>query len=267
MFKILRIAVLLIILMSVWTTFLLQKNVSRHWQDSIDIKIIPVVADTAPQTKKFVAQLKEKHFANIERYLSSQARRYQQDLESSIRISIGELIDDTPPSTPNSNQSTLDIIWWSLKLRWWAWRNQPDDYHDTQIRMYVLYQSPENDKPLPHSTGLQNGLIGLIQARADSKYRNLHATTITHELLHIFGATDKYNIASGQPIYPQGYANSKNGYRYPQNRAEIMARAIPLKNGQFEVATRLGQTVIGAITASEIGWISNATSNTSTTSE
>ena len=75
-----------------------------------------------------------------------------------------------------------------------------------------------------------------------------------HELLHIFGASDKYDIASGQPFFPQGYASVKDGNSYPQSHAEIMARAIPLSNGKFEVATRLGQTVIGSTTASEIGW-------------
>ena len=257
MFKIIRILVLLIILMSVWTTLSLQKNVGDDWNTSLDIRIIPVIADSSPKTARFVGQLDQKHFANIRRYLISQGKRYQQDLQSVVSIKIANAITKPPPVTPNTNQSTLDIILWSLKLRWWAWRNQADDYHAKQIRMYVLYQSPEGEQPLPHSTGLQNGLIGLIQARADARNRSLHATIITHELLHVFGASDKYDITTGQPLFPQGYANTDDGKRYPQNRAEIMARAIPLSNGKFEVATRLGQTVIGRDTANEIGWISS----------
>ena len=255
MFKIIRILVLLIILVSVWTTLSLQKKVSDDWDASLDIRIIPVIADSIPATEKFVRQIKKKNFANIRRYLISQGKRYGQDLESVLNIRIGNTITKPPPIIPSGNRSTLDIVLWSLKLRWWAWRNQADDYHAKQIRMYVLYQSPEKDDPLPHSTGLQNGLIGLIQARANAQYRSLHATIIVHEFLHLFGASDKYNIASGQPLYPQGYADINKGNRYPQNRAEIMARSIPLVNGQFEVATRLGQTVIGLTTASEIGWV------------
>ncbi len=259
MFKIIRIFALLIILMSVWTTLSLQKKVSDDWNKALDIRIIPVLADSSPKTKKFVNQLELKHFANIERYLIAQGKHYEQDLHSVLNITIDDAINNPPPVTPGGIVSKKDIIIWSLKLRWWAWRNQTDDYHTKQIRMYVLYQSPKNDNPLPHSTGLQNGLIGLIQARADARYRNLHATTIVHELLHIFGASDKYDIASGRPMFPHGYANTKNGNRYPQSRAEIMARAIPLTNDQFEVATRLGQTVVGLTTAREIGWASDRT--------
>lgn len=254
MFKLIRIVVLLLILISVWTTLKLQKNVSGDWQGSIDVRIIPIVADNSSTTEQFVRQLDQRHFADIRRFLIGQSKRYKLDLQSVLKIRLDDPIAKPPPQTPNVGSSTLDIILWSLKLRWWAWRNQADDYHATQIRMYVLYQSPEGDTPLPHSTGLQNGLIGLIQARADKRYRSLHATTVTHELLHIFGATDKYDIGTGQPIFPQGYANVTRRARYPQSHAEIMARAKPLKNGQFEVAARLGQTVIGSITADEIGW-------------
>jgi len=252
MFKIIRILVLLIILASVWTTLSLQRNVSGDWQGLIDIKIIPVVADTSANTKQFVDQLNERDFTEIERYLIAQGKRHEQDLQSVLKISLGEPISNPPPLTPGIGDNTLDIVVWSLKLRWWAWQNETDDYHATQIRMCVLYQSPEDDTPLPHSTGLQNGLIGLIQARAQTRDRSLHATIVTHELLHIFGATDKYDLRNGQPIFPQGYASSR--IRYPQRQAEIMARAIPLENGEFEVATRLGQTVIGKQTADEIGW-------------
>jgi len=208
MFKIIRIFALLIILMSVWTTLSLQKKVSDDWNKALDIRIIPVLADSSPKTKKFVNQLELKHFANIERYLIAQGKHYEQDLHSVLNITIDDAINNPPPVTPG---------------------------------------------------GLQNGLIGLIQARADARYRNLHATTIVHELLHIFGASDKYDIASGRPMFPHGYANTKNGNRYPQSRAEIMARAIPLTNDQFEVATRLGQTVVGLTTAREIGWASDRT--------
>ena len=35
-------------------------------------------------------------------------------------------------------------------------------------------------------------------------------------LLHGFGATDKYDLATGQPLYPKGYAEPALKPLYPQ---------------------------------------------------
>ena len=78
---------------------------------------------------------------------------------------------------------------------------------------------------------------------------------ITHELLHIFGAHDKYNLDGGLPSYPFGYATPNKKPLFPQSKAEIMGRSIPIEENRAEVATRLRQIVIGEQTAKEIGWL------------
>lgn len=253
MFKAARVAILLLVLASVWTTMTLQRNVSRDWQGTIDIKIVPVIADQHPNTKKFVAGLTARDFASIDKYLVAQAMRYQRNLDYSLNITLTKPIEAIPPLPPKRSEGKLAIMIWSLKLRWWAWRNEPDDHHSLQTRLYVLYQSPDQNQRLPHSTGLQNGLIGLIHARAKPERRRHNNVVLVHELLHILGATDKYDLANGRPIYPLGYANPDE--QYPQRHAEIMAPTIPLSDVKFDVARRLSQTLIGNTTAKEIGWL------------
>jgi len=85
----------------------------------------------------------------------------------------------------------------------------------------------------------------------------LHQIIIIHELLHIFGASDKYQLASGHPIFPDGFASPQKTPLYPQRFAEIMARAIPKNDTDYEIATHLRQTKIGTRTAQEIGWLSD----------
>jgi len=254
-FKKIRILILLLILASVSSTFLLQKEVTNDWQGTLDIRIIPVLADQKAKTASFVNSLEESDFSNIERYLIAQAKRFNVDLEHSLEILLEEPITSTPPVIPNTNASRLDIIFWSLKLRWWAWKNELPDHHVAQIRLYILYQSPEDNNPLPHSTGLQNGLIGLVNARALTKRRPLHQVIITHELLHIFGSKDKYQLGNGQPIYPDGYAKPNFSPLYPQSKAELMARSIPISKSKSKVAVHLNNTLIGKKTALEIGWL------------
>ena len=78
---------------------------------------------------------------------------------------------------------------------------------------------------------------------------------LVYELLHGFGATDKYNLANGEPIFPIGYAQADKQPLYPQTEAEIMGGRIPLFEYKSKMPNDLEQTVISVLTAQEIGWI------------
>jgi len=255
MFKFIRIIFLLIVLLSVWSTLQLQKNVTRDWQVSADVIIIPVIADDSANTLSYVEQLSLRDFKGIERYAAQQITRYRSDLNKPVQISLAPPIESHAPRIPELGASRLSIIIWSLRLRWWAWKNKPIGFRDSQIRLYVLYSSPNEHQRLPHSTGLQNGLIGLIHARAYSEQRRINNVILMHELMHVLGASDKYDLVSGSPDYPEGFANPDQQPVYPQELAELMARVIPLSENKFELARSLGRTRIGQRTAKEIGWL------------
>jgi hypothetical protein len=77
---------------------------------------------------------------------------------------------------------------------------------------------------------------------------------IAHEILHTLGATDKYDPATLQPLYPQGYAEPERNPRFPQSRAEIMAGRRALSQRDAEMPDSLDDTRVGAQTAREIHW-------------
>jgi len=251
MFKILRILVLLFVLGSVWSTYLIQQNVASDWNGFITIKVIPVNVDGSRATQRFIDSLQVKDFDEVQRYLTKSAEPYGVDLDNGIDVRLEAAISSPPPVVPSSDSGYLATGFWSLRLRFWAWQNQPADHESSFIRLYMLYQSPASGESLPHSTGLRKGLIGLINARAHTSQKRFHNVVLTHELLHIFGAKDKYDLSSGEPLYPQGYLNPESS---SQAYAEIMARAKPLKNGRLELARTLSQVRIGQLTADEIGW-------------
>ena len=70
--------------------------------------------------------------------------------------------------------------------------------------------------------------------------------------LFVFGASDKYELATGQPIWPQGYAEPERTPRLPQRIAEIMGGRVPIDEQQSEIPPSLADTVIGIETAKEI---------------
>jgi len=108
---------------------------------------------------------------------------------------------------------------------------------------------------LPHSTALSKGRVGLVNIFADKSYARQNNVIVAHELLHTVGATDKYDLSNNQPAYPTGFAEPEKLPRYPQDFAELMAGRIPLSENEAEIPEELGQTLIGDLTAREIGWI------------
>ena len=139
-------------------------------------------------------------------------------------------------------------------MRWWAWKHggqdglAPDD-----VRMYVLYQKQNNLGPMERSVGIKNGSYGVVNAAATRQAAAKNNLIITHELLHILGASDKYDQAN-LPIYPGGYADPYQEPLYPQHLAEVMGGRIPVNKGIARIPQKLAQVVVGPSTASEIGW-------------
>jgi hypothetical protein len=75
-----------------------------------------------------------------------------------------------------------------------------------------------------------------------------------HEILHTIGASDKYDLASGQPLHPTGYAEPERRPLFPQRYAEIMAGRIPVAENEARQAESLARVIVGPATASELGW-------------
>ncbi len=64
----------------------------------------------------------------------------------------------------------------------------------------------------------------------------------------------KYDPATNQPLFPDGYAEPNAVPLLPQSKAELMAGRIPLSESRAETPRGLDDTVIGARTAREISW-------------
>jgi len=69
------------------------------------------------------------------------------------------------------------------------------------------------------------------------------------------GATDKYDLASGEPLAPFGLNDPDQKPRYPQHTAEIMAGRRALSARESEMPASLASVVVGAQTAREIRWL------------
>ena len=94
----------------------------------------------------------------------------------------------------------------------------------------------------------------MVRAFATRHQNQRNNVIIAHEMLHTLGATDKYNLQTLQPRYPEGYADPEKEPLLPQEYAEIMGRGIPLSSSESKMPDSLAYTVVGPITAEEIKW-------------
>ena len=132
-------------------------------------------------------------------------------------------------------------------------RGWSSDAEQGDIELFVNYYDTATSYSLRHSVGLQGGLIGIVNAFADSSYRGSNQVVITHELMHTLGASDKY-ASDNMPQLPHGYAEPARRPLYPQRKAEIMGGRIPLSPQQARIPQSLSEVVIGRLTAAEINW-------------
>lgn len=251
--KFLRICILLFILLIVWQGTQTQKALSTNWDIPLDVIYYPINADGLASTDEYIANLKEKDLASINRFLVKQGKRYDLDLDTAINFTIDKSATEKPPLPPK-NGSALSNALWSLKFRWWTRQYKPEDLKVWQIRLYTLYYTPKDNMQLPHSTGLQKGLVGLIHLFADRQQNTGNNIVTTHELLHTLGASDKYDLRTGQPIFPDGYGNPEQSPLYPQRKSEIMAVQIAISENEKVFPNSFKSVVVGEKTAGEIGW-------------
>jgi hypothetical protein len=151
--------------------------------------------------------------------------------------------------------NVVDIMLWSLKLRFWAWRHDNFKRPLPDVRLFVNFFDPARTGQLQHSTGLQKGYIGVVNAFASAEQEGPNNVVMTHELLHTLGATDKYDLSNNQPRHPDGYAEPNADPRLPQRKAEIMAGRIAVTQSEAEIPSSLALCVLGAVTAREINWV------------
>jgi len=252
MFRPIRLFFLLLVLafvsLSLWT----ERARIASWENPLWVVVYPIRTAGSGRVDRYVSRLREADFRPIERYLDSQAQRYGLPLRHPVEIKLAAPIDDAPPTQP-ARGDWLATIWFTLRLRYWAWRHDSFD-GPTDVQIFVTYDDPDLRPRLAHSLGLEKGRIGLVNAYGVNGYAGRNHVVITHELLHTVGATDKYDLATGQPLYPDGYADPGREPRYPQARAEIMGGQIPLGPDESTMPDSLRETVIGPRTAREIGW-------------
>lgn len=251
MWKKIRILILLLIFMvvgiNVW------KDYHPNWEQPMIVLLHPINADGQNRTEEYIQNLNSRDFIDAQNYIRDMSARYRQQ-PVTVYFQLGRKLYTTPPRVPE-NASVTATIWWSLKFRYYALQQAKNVDGSPSVTLYLNYYDPQKKNQLKHSTALQNGRIGSIHLFATQDQSEQNEIILVHELMHAFGASDKYDLVTGLPKFPVGFGNPDQKPLYPQTKAEIMGGHIAISETKSVMPNFLKQTVINAKTAQELGWI------------
>lgn len=254
MFKRIRVAILLYILAFVAVGNFLASARSTDWDETLWVDVYPINADGSERTQTYIDSLTSSDFDEIETFFSKEAAGFGIALDQPFRVELGPQADPGIPQL-SSTPSILNTLLWSLKMRWFAARTDTGDGRPApDIKLFALYYEEKDSAVLDRSTALERGLIAVAKLFAGTSSNRTNQIVMAHELLHTLGATDKYDLGTTLPLFPEGYANPTLQPRYPQRAAELMAGRIPVDMKTAEIPPGLHRTLVGPMTAAEIGW-------------
>jgi hypothetical protein len=253
MFRAIRIFLLLFLLAFVSYTTYRSKTQSVEWKYTLPVNIYPINGDGSAAAETYIRNLTLDEFQPIADFMRESANHYGKAANASIEIRLQPVLKSGPPAPPEE-RSGLSVIWWSLKFRWWAFRNAKMFGPGPQVRLFVQYFDPATLQ-VHESTALQEGLIGRVNVFAASDMRNKNNVVIAHEFLHTLGATDKYDLSNDMPVFPEGYGEPDLQPVYPQKFAEIMGGRLVLSSTEIAIPRGFREVVIGRKTAEEINFL------------
>ena len=253
-FRGIRIAILLAILAVVAANHWLGIWRTTDWDQPLWVTIYPVNGDGSAKSQKMIDQLEIRHFQPVADFVKREAQKYGVMLDQPLSLHLAPEVTNTPPPTPRYDEGAFAIAIWSLKMRWWARQNDSWEGPEPDIRLFVEYQSSGGSEG--HSSfGLQKGRISVARLYPSRTSMSRNNVVIAHEILHTLGASDKYDLYTLTPHFPDGYADPQKKPLYPQAKAELMGGRIPKSAARMEMPDSLNACMIGMKTASEIGWI------------
>jgi len=249
-----RILALLLVLGAVALEQWLERVQTQSWRETLWVGIYPLNGDGSRTTQAYIEALKPEDFVPIETFFAREAHRYGVKLEQPVHVELYPEGSELPPVLA-PDAGPLGIAWWSLRLRWFARHaSTVPGRVPSRIRLFVVYHDPATLERAPDSHGMQKGLVGVVHAFATGAMTGANDIVIAHELLHTVGATDKYDLSTGEPLYPNGYGDPGQQPLFPQADAEVMAVRRALSAQESEMPRSLRGEVVGAATALEIRW-------------
>jgi hypothetical protein len=252
MWRNVRIAILLFLLALAAYSNWFDRLKTTDWDETLWIGVFPINVAGDETTARYISRLTPDAVLDVEEFINREAHRHGVAIDRPVRVELYPEVKEQPPARQGG---MLGSVAWSLKMRLYARRHsRAPGRPPPTIRIFVLYHDPSFTQSVPHSVGMQKGLVGVVHAYADRSLAPTNNVVIAHEVLHTLGASDKYDPATLAPLFPLGYVEPELEPRYPQRFTEIMAGRYATGTDSFEMPGSLTDVRVGDATALEIRW-------------
>jgi hypothetical protein len=252
MWRNVRIAILLFVLALAAYSNWFDRLKTTDWDETLWIGVFPINDAADATTAKYISGLTPEVFLATEEFINREARRHGVEIARPVRVELYPEVNEHPPARQSG---LLGTVAWSLKMRLYARRNsRAPGRPPPTIRIFVQYHDPAFNESVPHSVGLQKGLVGVVHAYAARPHAPTNNVVISHEILHTLGASDKYDPATLVPLVPIGYVEPDLEPLHPQRLTEIMAGRFATGPQSVEMPDSLTDVRVGNATALEIRW-------------
>jgi serine/threonine protein kinase len=201
------------------------------------------------------------NLAEVEQLFAREYKRYTGTNLKVIQFELSNypisMFDGLTKQTNVSQLLTTDAIFPFLKQKG---AEATVNYDSTIYVYYYPFEGEQNRLGFPDEfAGEHMAREGVVFAPAHLSQRLRALESIAREVAKIYGATDKIDTVTRMPLNPIGFANPKEKNLYPQMKAELMGKDVPLSPIQKRSITSISEIVIGPETAFELGWINRAT--------
>ncbi len=247
------LSVLLVVLLYAAHDWLGRRERTK-WERPLNVALIVVqesaVADNA------ISALRER-IHTLEAQLDAEFRRYRPAGPRPFEFMLYGPVDARTPPPEHEAEGVWELVryaWALLQFTRDVDKRALVPTRGFDARLYLVVRPPANmQQSTVEGAGEQGGRVGVAKVELADDMIDFALFVAAHELFHNLGATDKYR-SNGHTLVPDGLAEPEISPRFPQAKAEIMARNRPLSAETEEPPTSLEQLGIGPLTAAEVGW-------------
>src|SRR5690606_17860197 len=114
---------------------------STDWNMPLRVAVFPINGDGSAAAATYVDRLDADAFLALESFFERQAQTYGLHMERPVRFGLAPRPRDLPPMlAPDAGR--LGSMLWSLRARYWAWRQSAGSGPPPDIKLFVLHHAP-----------------------------------------------------------------------------------------------------------------------------
>jgi hypothetical protein len=256
-FYYLRVSILLLVLGGVLGYAALdhaRRSARRQWRRPLHVALVLLQQGELDPAALALLQAR---IEPLEEVLEAEFARYGGSFRPVRFHPFGPVPQPAAPPEPTGDSSLFESLRLSLALGAFARRADRAagvDAGNWDGKVYVLLSAPWSARrALVEGLGEDGGRIAVTSLELSEDSVDFGLFVVAHELLHLLGAEDRYG-PDGLTLLPEGLGAPQQEPRFPQRKAEVMARGLVLEPGVERPPGQLDELSVGPLTAAEIGW-------------